>query len=82
MPADNVKIQAEVSPWDDGDYIVAVRPDFAKPWQAVPIGPLVTRGEGATIAEWLEKAWPQLARLATNLAAMEAPPCPPTTSPS
>jgi hypothetical protein len=53
-------IKAEVSPWDDGDYIVGIRPVWACPWELAPVGPLVSHSEATVIAKWLEVAWPGL----------------------
>ncbi len=47
------KLVFDASPWDDGAWIVTVRPDWEKQWKDVPVGGVVDRDTAKRIAKWL-----------------------------
>ena len=57
------KLIAIWSCWDEGDYIVSIRPESVKPWGDVPIGPVMSKAQAKGVAEWLNCALPDLQKI-------------------
>lgn len=53
--------------WDEGDYVVTIRPDWEKPWHDLPIGMALSDRDAQKCAQWLRTALPELWRIFNNL---------------
>lgn len=53
--------------FDEGDWIVTVRPDYEKVWKDVPIGSTLSEKEAKIVARWLDTAQRELGILFHNL---------------
>ena len=40
--------------WDDSDYVITIRPEKAKNYQAIPIGGVFSKHEAEKLARWLQ----------------------------
>lgn len=62
----------QASLWDEGDYVVSLRPESAKAWEDCPIGCTLSRRDAEVIAKWLPTAWADIRKLSSNLEKIEA----------
>lgn len=61
----------DYAPWDEGDYVIAIRPASVAIWQDVPIGPVLSESKARIIAEWLKVALPELQKVIIQVEANE-----------
>jgi predicted rRNA methylase YqxC with S4 and FtsJ domains len=64
-----MKFVVNYSAWDNGDYVVTIRPDFEKSWKSVPIGGTLSKEDARRVAEWLQSALSELWKIFENVAA-------------
>ena len=62
-----MKFKISYSIWDEGDYVVTIRPDFEKEWKSLSIGDLLSKEDAKKMARWLQSAMPTLWKIFTNV---------------
>lgn len=63
MSGEANKIVFEATIFDEGDYIVCLRPASARPWQTAIVGPCIDKAKAQIVAKWLQEAWPELLKV-------------------
>lgn len=56
----------DCSPWENGDWIVTVRPSWEKKWRSAPIGHVVDKQDAKRIVEWANSAWREIEKVILN----------------
>lgn len=53
----------DYSSWENGDYVVTIRPDWEKSWRSVAVGRTLSKDRAVQVSEWLQSAMPYLWRV-------------------